>query len=739
VNGIILFPAEATSPSDLGRYGIAAIEDAHAGATIARQKILRGRRPDPRRVDEVLINRVLAAKEHLDVGSTVHAVALQNRDLALQPAGDADIAALLTAVHAGTEGQRVTLHVVGVGVTPDEIVVDQGFETPAMMLTPAFGKRYPDTAVQYWGEYVRLRHGAADVAGFRKAVSALVPDEAIAFQTASVNASKVERAVEPSVGALGVFAIVIVLTGLLVIGQALARQSFLDSVDYPVLHALGLDRRQRFASAMLRALVVAVLGSLLAVALAIAISPLTPIGPARTAEPDPGLGVDTLVVFGGAVVLAGAVLLLATIPSWRYARTRAVPARAEEASRPSRIATSLAAAGSSLPMLAGVRMALEPGRGRTAVPVRTTILSAMLALATITAAIVFAASLNHLVDTPRLYGWNWDIRVDAGADTPAQDATATAQLTSLMRSSPAVEGFSVMTLSDVVLDGRSTPALGVETGKGTVGPSIVSGRIPRRNDEIALGSRTLDELGLGIGDVVRARLQSGSTMPLRVVGRVVLPGFGTYSGSDKTTLGEGAVLTQTALSHLGPNFNRHPFLVDLRPGANTKPLYADARKIIDAANSAPSGLEISSLQRPSDIIAYDRVRSTPVVLAAVLVVLALATVGHALVAATRRRRRDLALLKTLGFTRHQVSAAVAWQATTIGVLALIVGLPVGVVLGRWSWRILSDSLGTVAEPVVPVVALLIAIPAVILLVNVIAFVPGRLAARLRPAIVLRSE
>ena len=65
--------------------------------------------------------------------------------------------------------------------------------------------------------------------------------------------------------------------------------------------------------------------------------------------------------------------------------------------------------------------------------------------------------------------------------------------------------------------------------------------------------------------------------------------------------------------------------------------------------------------------------------------------------------------------------------------------PLGIILGRWGWTALADDLGTVAEPIVPAVAVLLAVPVVIALVNVVAFVPGRIAARLRPAVVLRSE
>ena len=132
-------------------------------------------------------------------------------------------------------------------------------------------------------------------------------------------------------------------------------------------------------------------------------------------------------------------------------------------------------------------------------------------------------------------------------------------------------------------------------------------------------------------------------------------------------------------------------------------------------------------------------RTTPIVLAGLLALLALLTVAHALVTGVRRRRRDLALLKTLGFTRGQVSGAVAWQASTIGVIALVVGIPLGVVLGRWAWSALANNLGTVSEPIVPIALLLVAIPVVLVLLNAVAYLPGRVAARLRPATVLRSE
>ena len=72
-------------------------------------------------------------------------------------------------------------------------------------------------------------------------------------------------------------------------------------------------------------------------------------------------------------------------------------------------------------------------------------------------------------------------------------------------------------------------------------------------------------------------------------------------------------------------------------------------------------------------------------------------------------------------------------------IAVGIGVPLGVAAGRWGWNIFADRLGVVPEPVVPVVAVLLTVPAALVLANLIAFVPGRIASHLRPGTVLRAE
>jgi ABC-type lipoprotein release transport system permease subunit len=143
--------------------------------------------------------------------------------------------------------------------------------------------------------------------------------------------------------------------------------------------------------------------------------------------------------------------------------------------------------------------------------------------------------------------------------------------------------------------------------------------------------------------------------------------------------------------------------------------------------------------RPADLVNFGRVQNLPVVLSGLLALLAAATLTHLLVSSIRRRRRDLAVLKTLGFVPGQVRAAVAWQATTLGVVAVVLGIPLGIAAGRWAWLAFTHQLGIVPETAVPLLALLAMVPATLVVANLVAVLPARAAARAQPARVLRSE
>jgi ABC-type antimicrobial peptide transport system permease subunit len=142
---------------------------------------------------------------------------------------------------------------------------------------------------------------------------------------------------------------------------------------------------------------------------------------------------------------------------------------------------------------------------------------------------------------------------------------------------------------------------------------------------------------------------------------------------------------------------------------------------------------------PEDVINLQSVDQLPYLLTALVVVLGVATVGNTLIVSVRRRRRDLAILKTVGFVRRQVAGVVAWQASSIGVVAVLVGIPVGIAVGRWAWDAVANGLGSSAPAVVPLLALGAIVPSVLVVANLLAAGPGWSAARVPPVTAMRAE
>ena len=147
---------------------------------------------------------------------------------------------------------------------------------------------------------------------------------------------------------------------------------------------------------------------------------------------------------------------------------------------------------------------------------------------------------------------------------------------------------------------------------------------------------------------------------------------------------------------------------------------------------------VNGPQQPGDISAYTKVRGTSVALVALLAVIALGALAHSLVTSVRRRRRDLALLKTLGFVGRDVSSTARWQGLALAGAALLLGVPVGILIGRWGWAFFADRIGVATDATVPVLLLAIAVPVTLALAAVIATLPARMARHTQPARVLRD-
>ena len=394
----------------------------------------------------------------------------------------------------------------------------------------------------------------------------------------------------------------------------------------------------------------------------------------------------------------------------------------QEAARPGLAVRVAEQSGTRPPIAVGVRFALDRGQQRRALPVRSSLFGAAFGVVVVVAVLVFSAGLDHLVTTPAEFGWTWDL---TAYDTKAvpQHGDCSSLTTRFTRVAGITDVASVCNGS-VEVAGRPVTGWGYYEIRGNIGPAVVTGRAPRTDDEVALGAETLAAVHRSVGDHVQVAGASGSKT-FRIVGQVAFPSL-----SDPEPLADGAAFT-ARLNGLGANGGWN-IVVRLAPGANRARL---AREV-----APPKGLGGDvRFTVPTEIDRVRQIRGLPVALAAFVAVVALVAVGLGLVSSVRRRRRELAVLKTLGFTRRQVRTTVAWQASAVAAVGLLIGIPLGLIAGAFVWRRVANELGVSPGPTWPVVGVVVLVVAAVLSVNLVAAIPARRAARTRPAVVLRSE
>jgi FtsX-like permease family len=700
------------------------------GKSLDRWKVLEGRRFDPDRVDEVMLDYETARTLHFGIGDELTLKFIR------RPTFDRQILSFVGGLPdrvAGTSTKgaidqlpfddepEVTFHVVGIVTDPVTFPPVPGQFEPFLRLTPAFTERYGADLTGNDVLFVDLAD-VTDLADFRSDVARLSGGSTVFYGvTQADHAANVDRTLHLAAVVLWLLAALLALTAVLVSIQALSRQAFFESSDHPVLRALGMTRGERLATGLVRTAVVALVATVLAAVVAIALSPLWPIGLARLAEPSPGIEVNASVIgIGTAAVFLG-VVIVGTLTTWRWTRSVTRTRHGTRPRRPRLVTRLLGGALRPLPLIIGARQALDGGRGRRAVPVRTTVVAAALAVATLTTALTFGSSLGHLLGTPHLYGWQWDAQI-GGRGYPDFGTGVTAGLD---RNS-SVEGYASGTITEIAVNGVRAEAFAVQpTGTG-VKPALLAGREPRSADEIVLGTQTLRSADAHLGGFVRV-LVGNESRRFRVVGRAVFPDVG-----DIGQLGRGAFLTFDAVDGVGGPAPRNVVLVKFAPGADRAAGVASLQRAI-----AP--IPVSSAALPRDLASFGRVDGLPIAVAAILGVMAGAVLVSTLLSAIRRRRRDLAVLKALGFLRRDVTRTVTVQAMTLAALALVIGLPVGVATGRLLWRGFADWQGIRSVPTVSALALVVVGVAVLVVAALIAVVPARYAARTAPADALRTE
>ena len=163
------------------------------------------------------------------------------------------------------------------------------------------------------------------------------------------------------------------------------------------------------------------------------------------------------------------------------------------------------------------------------------------------------------------------------------------------------------------------------------------------------------------------------------------------------------------------------------------------RALTDYCRGIDQSTCLVSNQRPSDIADLAHVEKTPLILALVLGLFGIAVLAQLVVLNCRRRRHDLAVLKTTGMRRRQIFAITYWQTSALAGVTLLIGLPLGVAVGRWIWDLFTANVGVATDAAIPTWTILLVVPVLVAVANLVASVPGRRSAILHPAEVLRTE
>jgi hypothetical protein len=666
-----------------------------------------GRLPDPARADEVVVDQNTRRRFGLGIGSTMVV------EQSVTPADVAEAPPGLVPKNVDLNF-RAALRVVG---------VSKSFTSdPGWVASSGFYDRYGPRIPGFVNEFVTMRGGQADLTRLTADVSRIAGHPVNVESTQELDGlRKAKDVTSVEREGLLLFALAVVIGGGVLVGQALVRAVTAGAAELPTWQAMGADTATIVPALVLPAFITAGVAAVTSVVTAIALSSRFPLGMARIFDLDLGVHADWLVLTIAAVAVAFGVLVTALLAAvWRT--TRGASAR----ERPGAGGRWSARVGFPPALDVGFRLAVEPGRGRSAVPVRSALVGAMVGVLGVVGCLTFRSGLDAAVASPARSGVVWDYVLASG-----EGRVAPKDLATVVRDTDVAAAVEASWARAVPVNGVATPTFGTKALKSTVDLVVLSGRAPAARDEIAFAPTTMKSLHLRIGDVATV----GRNSRVHVVGEALLPATShtDYDQSGWMTA-SGLAAAMPPPAQQSPDDIEDYALIRFRPGADVA---GAAQRLSEIGGQGTYYVEQAT--RPTSVVDLGKMRILPFALGVFFALLAAATVAHALVTTVRRRRRDLAVLRSLGFTRRQSRLAIAWQATLLAFGGVVVGVPLGVVFGQRSWRALATSFPLVYASPFAVVAVLIAVPVALVVANLLAAGPAHAATRISPARALRAE
>ena len=694
--------------------------DTAALDTIERPVVLAGRLADPARADEVVVTPKFVESFGRGIGDTA-TVRLNS------PETYDAISRAQRAAPAEPDGPTVVTRIVGVIRTPglpDELSGHGRFVPSAGLFAQYRGSFLGASGAGFVDAAVRLRNGDADLPAFQAELARATGRPDIGVQAISERTNHLRDVLGFETAGLLAFGLVALIAALFLIGQSAARYTAAAVADTKMLGAVGMTPRQAVVAASAGPFLAALVGTSIGVGAAIVASRWLPFGAGALVEPNPGIDADWLVLGLGWLLVPA----LALAGSATAATVLRVASLSRASARRSAIALTATRAGLPVPVVVGARFALEAGRGPSAVPVRPALLGAVTGVLGVVAALVLSAGVTDAAEHPERFGFTAQIEAflgyvggeDAGPVQPVLDAMAADPDVSGvldLRAGTAKVGDTTVTVGSYATVGEPVPVV------------IVAGGMPANDGETLLGTATAQRLGVGVGDSLTFTGDAG-TQALRVSGIGFAPVGAAYE--------EGALVLAGGYDRLFNGFDSHGAVLALRPGADAAAVIAR----LQAATAAVQGgqaVPLYPLTLPPQFTEIQAVRALPLLLGVFLAVLAVGAVGHALATAVRRRRHDLVVLRALGMTRGQGRGVVITQASLLAGFGLLFGVPLGIALGRVIWRLIADNTPLAYVAPGTALAVLLVVPAALLLANLLAALPGQRAARLPVHRILRAE
>ena len=372
------------------------------------------------------------------------------------------------------------------------------------------------------------------------------------------------------------------------------------------------------------------------------------------------------------------------------------------------------------------------------------------AVLAVVASLVFATSVNGLVDTPARYGWPYDVGVIIGFGYGGSDVDAIAE--SLDRAE--VERWGLAALDAVTIDGETLPAVFERTQFAGLDMPVIDGRRPDGPGEIALGTASAAKLDVEVGDTVSVVTSYGEAAAT-VTGLVVLPPVGPYQ-FNRAASGTGVLVSEPLFANVLTDAEESQglppgSLADIDLGAFLAIELADGVDVDDFLASIDADDRRSWNRSPFESLFYPRpvrpaaiadvasMRRLPIALGGLFALAMAVGLATGIAVATRARRRELAILGALGCTPRQLASSVRWHALTVASIALLVGVPLGVAAGRVLYRNFAVDLGVLPTITTSLLAIAGVIVGTIIVGLLASALPAHRISRTRIASSLREE